>query len=196
MLPAHRPKESPRYALLRTMRFIVVEPLLRQLRAWRGERHRIDAQKRMPWCPSCDEREREARERIDAIEVEFDAVYLHGIPHLSLLTADGRLLVLEREGEGLAPVREASDHEAFRAIAYAAQIAEADVPELRGVVGLLDLLPEAPGNATPCPYCEGSRDVRASDCSSCNGLGWTILPSTDSERVTKAIVAFIRSLRR
>jgi hypothetical protein len=136
------------------MRFALPAQLLNELRAWRSSRSSISSEER-----------------------EHDAFWLvNDFWHNLYLTSDGRVLVLVETLDGFAPIREATDSEAFKAIVGGAARALDATSWLCGVTGLLDLLPKAPDLATRCAYCDGKRYRRRSTapCEVCDGLGWTV----------------------
>jgi hypothetical protein len=131
--------------------FVISNPLLDELRAWRA-----------------------GREIRDTVEEELDAYCMDpGLGPGWYLTADGRVL---RDGRGWddAPLREATEAEAFRAIVVGAK--------KTGISSLLALLPPQPDGASPCKRCDGTRSAALGPhgngprlvCPSCCGLGWVV----------------------
>jgi hypothetical protein len=130
--------------------FVLTQPLLAELRAWRAKRGAHDK-----------------------IEEEHDAFCLDGgLGPGWYVTADGRVL---RDGAGWddEPLREATESEAFRAIAVGLK--------KTGINGLLALLPAQPSGGATCARCDGGRftavapdsdDPARIVCPACSGLGW------------------------
>lgn len=105
------------------------------------------------------------------VEKEHDAFLLDpGMGPEIFLTADGRILIDERDWNGK-PLREARSDEVVSALVVGAQ--------KTGIVELLELIPPRPENGIACHKCQGSRWVRLAPtmdgevvCVWCGGLGW------------------------
>lgn len=167
-----RPGKTLALRCLDTMRFAIPDELLNELRPWRVT----------------------LRERGSSNPQKYEAFRLyHGPGTICYLTTGGRVLV-KTGRDGGKPLREASDAEAFKAIALAASIAETNTPQVRGVTTLLDLLPKAPSDATACARCEGTRCLETFACDTCNGLGWTLPPRSEFRGLYDAVREFIRRL--
>jgi hypothetical protein len=129
--------------------FLISQPLLAELRAWRARRA-------VP----------------DKVEQSHDAYCLDsGLGPSSYITADGRVL---RDGSGWddEPLREATEAEAFQAIVVGAK-----KTGISGLLALLPRQPNGAPTCSRCEGTRFApiipdRDTPRLVCPACNGLGW------------------------